>query len=214
MLTKSLLDLATVGGEWVLWGLLMISVISIGVIMDRAWWFFRHRCDMSIVVPELMALLGKGDTAGAASMLKAHPSEEAQIAARCLDWQHAGRDAMGNILAAAIRERRPILDRGTVFLGTVGNNAPFVGLFGTVLGVVEAFVQLGQAKGGSMESVMSAIGEALVATAVGILVAIPAVVAFNIFSRKAVQVEENAEVLVNLSLAAAEEASHKKAKAS
>ena len=72
------------------------------------------------------------------------------------------------------------------FLGTLGSNAPFIGLFGTVLGIIKAFNDLGQtgAKGAAMQqTVMAGISEALVATAVGLAVAIPAVVGYNVLTR-------------------------------
>jgi biopolymer transport protein ExbB/biopolymer transport protein TolQ len=209
MITEKLLQLATVGGEWVLWALIAISVLSVGIVVERVWWFWRHRCNVDELMPDLMAKLRMSDHRGAVAALQSDRSEEALIVRRCLEWQHAGREAIMNVLAATLRERRPGLEKGLVFLGTVGNNAPFVGLFGTVLGVVEAFVQLGKAQAGGMDHVMSAIGEALVATAVGILVAIPAVVAYNILSKKAIQVEENAETMVNLILAVREELKRK-----
>jgi biopolymer transport protein ExbB/biopolymer transport protein TolQ len=211
MLTRKLLELAAVGGEWVLWVLIGISVVSMGIVVERAWWFWRHRCDVDTLLPALMAKLRMGDHHGAVTLLANDRSEEALIARRCVEWHHAGREAIMNVLAATLRERRPGLEAGLVFLGTVGNNAPFVGLFGTVLGVVEAFVQLGKVQAGGMDQVMSAIGEALIATAVGILVAIPAVVAYNILTRKAIQVEENAETIVNLILAVREEVERKPA---
>jgi biopolymer transport protein ExbB len=65
-----------------------------------------------------------------------------------------------------------------MLLGTLGNNAPFIGLFGTVLGVIKAFHDLAQS-GAGPEVVMSGLSEALVATAVGLLVALPCVFAFN-----------------------------------
>ncbi len=81
------------------------------------------------------------------------------------------------------------LEAGLTVLATLGSNAPFIGLFGTVLGIIQAFGVLsgaspsGETSGGA-SPVMSAISEALVATAVGLFVAIPAVVAYNVFSRK------------------------------
>jgi biopolymer transport protein ExbB/biopolymer transport protein TolQ len=200
-LTKKLLQMAAVGSEWVLYGLIALSVLSIAIVVQRSIWFWRHRCNMKELVPKLLGKLEAGGFDEALTLLKAHPATEASITARCLEWRDKGKDAMSNVLEATVRERRPDLERGTLFLGTVGNNAPFIGLFGTVLGVVQAFMKLGQNAGGSMDAVMSSIGEALIATAVGILVAIPAVIAFNVLSRKATQVEENAELMVNLLLA-------------
>src|SRR5262249_33561470 len=94
------------------------------------------------------------------------------------------------------RQRRG-LDRFMNFLGTLGNNAPFVGLFGTVLGVIQAFHLLGgnnQDKA-AMGNVMVGISEALIATGVGLVVAIPAVVAYNPPQKKASSVEANVGIL-------------------
>ena len=74
-------------------------------------------------------------------------------------------------------------ERGLAFLGTLGSNAPFVGLFGTVLGIIRAFHDLAANSAQGAQAVMAGIAEALVATAVGLLVAIPAVAAYNAFSR-------------------------------
>lgn len=114
--------------------------------------------------------------------------------------------------AAALERAR--LERWLAYLGTLGNNAPFIGLFGTVIGVIGAFEALGQetaapsARAGvaaatqvASQAVMTSIAEALVATAVGILVALPAVAAFNYFQRRAASLLSGTEVLSNLVLA-------------
>jgi len=91
-------------------------------------------------------------------------------------------------VASTIDRRRLEYEQWLFVLGTLGNNAPFIGLFGTVLGIIRAFADLAsnasRAAGASNPSaVMAGISEALVATAVGLFVAIPAVLAFNIFQR-------------------------------
>ena len=202
MLTERLLEVAGVGGEWVLYGLILLSIIAMGITMERLYFFATKTCTMSTLVPKLMPKLSKGDMDGVLEILEEEGSEESRVVVRVMKWRKDGRDASRRMMDAALLERRPTLERGTMFLGTVGNNAPFIGLFGTVLGVVQAFEKLGEnAAGGPMEGVMSSIGEALIATAVGIIVAIPAVVAFNVLSRKALRVEENSEMLVNLLMA-------------
>ena len=88
--------------------------------------------------------------------------------------------------------KRKELEKGMTFLGTLGNNAPFIGLFGTVLGVIQAFHQLGAGQNKeAMGNVMSGIAEALIATGVGLVVAIPAVVAFNVFQKRIGEIEGN-----------------------
>ena len=201
MLTLELLKLAAVGGQWIMWLLVVVSVLSLGVIFDRWLFFRRRRVDVEALGAEVIGHLQRGDREAAARVLAAHRSVEAAVVGRCLEWLDDGPDAVAEVLAAQLRVRRPGLEQGTVFLGTVGNNAPFVGLLGTVLGVVQAFQELGRNTAGAMGTVMSGIAEALIATAVGILVAIPAVIAFNVFTRRAQIVEERAQALMSLLLA-------------
>ena len=84
----------------------------------------------------------------------------------------------------AVVRARLAWDKNLHILATIGNNAPFVGLFGTVLGIIKAFHDLSEQTGTGPQTVTSGISEALVATAVGLLVAIPAVIAFNLFQRR------------------------------
>jgi biopolymer transport protein ExbB/biopolymer transport protein TolQ len=104
-----------------------------------------------------------------------------------------GPDSLAEALEAEMARKRAELERGMTFLGTLGNNAPFIGLFGTVLGVIEAFQQLGNRHGdnAAMGNVMAGISEALIATGVGLVVAIPAVVAFNMAQRRIGEIEGN-----------------------
>ncbi len=95
-----------------------------------------------------------------------------------------GVDAAQEAIAGAIALERLELSRGLIILGTVGSNAPFVGLFGTVLGIIQAFHELSMATDEAASAVMAGISEALVATAIGLMVAIPAVVLYNWFQRR------------------------------
>lgn len=198
MLAQKLLNVAQVGGTVVLYLLIVLSVFSIGVIVDR-WWYFRKRGeDVAALSRTLLKKLRVGDLTGSAALLKASPSIEAAVVYDALDWYEDGDEAVAEVLAIGIKERRPQFESGLVFLGTLGNNAPFIGLFGTVLGVVTAFRELGATTAGAaagMGNVMGGIAEALVATAIGILVALPAVIAYNIFQKKSADVEENVGTL-------------------
>jgi biopolymer transport protein ExbB/TolQ len=92
-------------------------------------------------------------------------------------------DAIDRSYRSFIATQKLELEKGLTPLATLGSNAPFIGLFGTVLGIIQAFSALSSGDTGST-SVMSGISRALIATAAGLFVAIPAVVAFNIYSRK------------------------------
>ena len=109
-------------------------------------------------------------------------------------------------MASATALQRMRLERRLAFLGTLGNNAPFIGLLGTVIGIVQAFDRL-QATGlggtatGPATDVMGAISESLVATAIGLVVAIPAVAAFNYFQRRIRATVANSDALTHIILA-------------
>jgi biopolymer transport protein ExbB/TolQ len=93
-------------------------------------------------------------------------------------------EAYDRAVSSYLTERKLGLEKGFTFLATLASNAPFIGLFGTVLGIIEAFGILSSNANSGMNAVMWKLAEALVATAVGLLVAIPAVVAYNAYSQK------------------------------
>jgi biopolymer transport protein ExbB/biopolymer transport protein TolQ len=201
MLVHKLLSVAEVTGQGVLYLLIALSVISIGIIIERAIWFARRRLDAGAFGRELTGLLARDERAGLRRLLSAHRSVEVAALGAALEHYQAGPEAFVEVLQAESRERRKEAEAGLLYLGTLGSNAPFVGLFGTVLGIVTAFKELATASSQGMGNVMSGISEALVATAVGILVAIPAVVAYNWFQKAASNVEDNVTTLGNHVLA-------------
>lgn len=183
MLSQKLLSFSLVGGEWVLWILVALSIVSVAVLVDRALFYLRTREDLRDLEPKLIDALGQDDLVAARSTLSGDGLIRNVLRAG-VDVIAAGKDAAAveqAMLGALAREKSRYEARLTV-LGTIGNNAPFVGLFGTVLGIILAFNQLGKldaTQASSNPIVMGAISEALVATGVGIAVAIPAVAAFN-----------------------------------
>lgn len=200
-----LLDIAGVGGTVVLVILLALSVISIGIIIERLVYFRRRRVDAVALAKDVQKKLAAGDQDAVEAMLAKLPSIEAQALHDAISWYDAGPEAFDEMLKKGLADRRKDFESGLVFLGTLGNNAPFVGLFGTVLGIIVSFRELagaaqnvaGASGGGGMNNVMSGIAEALVSTAVGILVAVPAVIFFNIFQKKTVTIEDNLGALGN-----------------
>ena len=114
---------------------------------------------------------------------KDHEAMAARVALAGVQHRDQGIEAASEAMNSAKITAREEYEQLVVILGTLGNNAPFIGLFGTVLGIIQAFHQLQNDPTGGINAVMGATSEALAATAVGILVAIPAVVAFNIFNR-------------------------------
>jgi biopolymer transport protein ExbB len=186
MLLQKLVFVAQLGASVVMYVLMGLSVLSIGVIFERWWYFRRRRLNVMATSGALETSLREGDLDGAIATLKKGRSIEAEIIGDALQWYRAGAGAVEQILSKAIKQRRKSFEAGLLFLGTLGNNAPFIGLFGTVLGIVTAFRELGNTQSGSssgMGNVMGGIAEALIATAIGILVALPAIATFNAFQR-------------------------------
>jgi len=194
------------GTAWILWTLLALSVASVGVMIER-WLVFRSSGgDVGGLARWLGDALARGAAAEALERLEAHRSTAARIAAAGLRLAGHGPESARRAMESAEAFERSRLERRLAFLGTLGNNAPFVGLFGTVIGVILAFDALGtEAAAASSQAasaaVMSAIAEALVATAVGIGVALPAVAANNLFQRKISSVLDDADALSMLVLA-------------
>jgi len=200
--------LVSTGTAWVLWLLLALSLGSLGVIVER-WIVFRSRsADLRALTGALDEKLARGDRGGALRLLEERPSLAARVAAAGLRLAGHGPEAAQRGMESAIAVERAALDGRLAYLGTLGNNAPFIGLFGTVIGVILAFDHLGtdaaqSAAAGQAASaaVMAAIAEALVATAVGIGVALPAVAAYNYFQRRIACMLGDAEALGKLVLA-------------
>jgi biopolymer transport protein ExbB len=192
------------GAGWVLWLLVVLSVVSIAIILERAWFFFSLRDDLVVLAREFRTALEESPDA-ARKRLDRSPSAEAAVVAAGLAVAHRGPESAQEAMAGAAALQRMKLEKRLAYLATLGNNAPFIGLFGTVIGVVAAFEALGQsskvtvAEAASQAlapaAVMSNIAEALVATAVGILVAIPAVAANNYFQRSTKSILANTEAL-------------------
>jgi biopolymer transport protein ExbB/TolQ len=180
-ITERLLAFTLLGSEWVLWLLIFLSVVSVAVMVERSLALPRRISDLDLLAARLLETLGKGDIAGARRVIGEPGSPEARVGLVGLSEISRGREAAAEAMASVKSRERLSLEKRLGVLGTLGNNAPFIGLFGTVLGIIRSFADLAQNQGGGAAVVMRGISEALVATAVGLLVAIPAVIAYNLF---------------------------------
>ena len=176
--------LTHVGAAWILWLLIGLSIIALSIILERLYVLVLARGDADVCRRDLAAMLRRGDLGGARVRAQASRSIEARVIAAGLDSAAPEPAAAGERLAGARELAKLELERRLAFLGTLGNNAPFIGLLGTVIGIIRAFRTLDGAVGGKVSAgLMTEVGEALVATAIGILVALPAIAAFNAFQR-------------------------------
>lgn len=190
--------LALLGDVWVLWGLVLASVASLGLIFERAWVFRQHRLNFAKFLHELEKTLETADIRAARKLAVQYTALEARVALAGLAAWGKGAASAEEAMTARLVIERTHLERGLVVLGTLGNNAPFIGLFGTVLGVIKAFNDLAMAGSGGVSVVMEGIASALVATAFGIFVAVPAVAANNYFMMRIKRMSANAQSLIHL----------------
>jgi biopolymer transport protein ExbB/TolQ len=197
MLINSLEKFALMGATWVLYVLVAMSMLSIGIMVER-WFYFRARSGSTDALADgLLNALKRGDRRAAEELLKNNRSLEAEVLLPVLAWLDGGPESVSEALEASLIRKRADLERGLTWLGTLGNNAPFLGLFGTVIGIIEAFHMLGTSGAGgnqaAMGNVIVSISEALIATGVGLVVALPAVVGYNLTQKRVSNVENNVQ---------------------
>ena len=182
------------GSRWVLWLLIGLSLAAVAIMAERVWFYLQEKKPASRVAAALKALRDKGP-ADAAKLLEGQRSIEVAVLRACLEHAGEGAAAVDEHKQAVLELERQRYEKRLAFLGTLGNNAPFVGLFGTVLGIIRAFHDLAGSSLQGTQAVMTGIAEALVATGVGLLVALPAVATYNAFMRHVEWAVSSAEAL-------------------
>jgi len=204
-LTEQFLKVAALGVEWVLWLLVVLSVVSVYVMIERVLFFNSMVGDDGRVRRKVFDALGGGKREEALAALKDAVGPGGRMVREMLSSAGQGAEAIRARMLAVLPEEKIRLGKNLAFLGTLGANAPFIGLFGTVLGIIQSFKSLGTTGVGQSaeanKEIMNGISEALVATAVGLLVAIPAVVAYNIFQRRVKNTLGEAESMANTAFA-------------
>lgn len=193
--------------QLVMLGLLLASVASWAVTFnkrrmlrithDEAEWFedlFWSGGNLHDIYNELMR---EGDQRhGAPALFKAGFEElrrqRADGRARAEEVVASVQRAMRVAMAREVER----LERGLALLATVGSTSPYVGLFGTVWGIMTAFIALGNVKQATLAMVAPGIAEALIATAMGLFAAIPAVIAYNVFTNRVDGLEKRFEIFM------------------
>jgi biopolymer transport protein ExbB len=208
MLAHLFLGLSLIGAEWVLYLLLVLSVFSVTLIVERAL-FYRDASKGIDAFRAKVRQTAQGGQVGQLAQLsearlkertgKAPDLETEMTRALALHVQTDGKanspDVLLEVAQDSVLRARLQWERNLSVLATISTNAPFIGLFGTVLGIIKAFHDLALQATTGAQTVTSGISEALVATAVGLLVAIPAAIAFNLYQRRVKNALAEAESL-------------------
>jgi biopolymer transport protein ExbB/TolQ len=201
-LVNKLLSLPIFRAEWVLWLLLALSVISVAAIFERWLFYRRRRIDVNALQKAFARQLREGNLHAAAELLGARDALETNVALIGLRAYDQGPESVEELLSGALGSEKARYEKRLGLLATLASNCPYIGLFGTVLGIVRAFNDLSRDMSSVGGGVMAGIAEALVTTAVGLFVAIPAVVAFNAFKGTVKQAVTDSESLCRELLAA------------
>ncbi|MFZ4396352.1 MAG: MotA/TolQ/ExbB proton channel family protein [Kiritimatiellia bacterium] len=158
--------------------LLVMSIFSMATFVDRIRAVRRTRCNARQFVRYVIRVIEERGLEPAISYCAKHQVPVANAVLAVLE-QNGDRDARQNAMENAIEQDVHQLEAGVAAIGTIASLAPFVGLFGTVLGIIKAFGSIAVSDGGGAAVVSAGIAEALVTTACGLLVAIPSVAAYN-----------------------------------
>lgn len=174
--------------------MLFCSVLSVTFAVER-WWYFRSaQAAPDEVLGHVRKSLEGGKAEAAAAWCQKHPSAVAQVIHYGLIHAGRSRKDLEELLLSKLKEERIKLERFLGILGTLGNISPFIGLFGTVVGIIKAFRDLAVSGTGGPSVVAKGIAEALVATAAGLLVAIPASILYNYYMRRTKVITTDMEV--------------------
>jgi biopolymer transport protein ExbB len=208
-MTDKFFAIAQYAHEVTLWLLILLSVLSLAFILERFFTLGKVRRASGKIAERLRDILQSNNL----SELEDLSKDKSVLESRALSYglrhvRDKGIAGLEEIFTSYAAIERPSLDRHLGFLATVGSNAPFIGLLGTVFGVMDAFRGLAVSQGDAT-AVMLGISKALVATAAGLVVAIPAVIAYNYFQKQVKGVMLNLESVKDLCLAYAKSGSKK-----
>lgn len=202
MFTEKIFAVAHVADQAVLVLLLILSILSIGMIFERFFALRRVSAESQKVRSRIRAALQSNSVEDFEDIARDVSSLEGRAASYALrHMKDSGSKGVEEIFNTYALVERPDLDKFLGFLATVGSNAPYIGLFGTVLGIMKAFQDLAASPEAGQQTVMAGISSALVATAIGLFVAIPAVIFYNYYSKQVRGIMQSLESVKELCLA-------------
>jgi biopolymer transport protein ExbB/TolQ len=181
---KTIIEILKIGG-FTMYILLFCSFLSVMIILERILYYRRlSRTDRSEFMTKIGRALEGGQVDKARTISKNVDTPFSYVVFSGLELYDRPEKEISNAMEREITIETGNLERYVGIVGTIGNTAVYIGLFGTVLGIIRAFHDISVAGAGGMSIVIGGVAEALVCTATGLAVAIPAVIAYNYFSKR------------------------------
>ncbi len=202
MITDKIFAIAHLADQVILILLLILSIVSIGIILERFFTLRRISAESLRVRQRIRLALQSNSLDDFEDLAKDVHSIEGRAAS--YGYKHvkdAGSKGLQEVFNTFVLTERPEVEKHLGFLATIASNAPYIGLLGTVLGIMKAFNDLAQSSDAGQQTVMAGISAALLATAAGLFVAIPAVIAYNTYSKKVKTIISSIESVKELCLA-------------
>ncbi len=202
MIAEKIFAIAHYADQVVLIVLVIMSIISIGMIFERFMTLKKISGESDRVRLRIKMALQTNSLQDFEDIAKDPSSIEGRAASQAMKYfKESGQNGFEQVFNSFVLTEKPELEKYLAVLATIASNAPFIGLLGTVLGIMKAFNDLAQATDAGQQTVMAGISVALVATAAGLFVAIPAGIFYNYFIRKVKAVFTSLESVKELGLA-------------
>jgi biopolymer transport protein ExbB len=204
MLAERFLAIAQVGDQFILWLLVLLSVISIAVILERFFVLRTIARESRKIREKIKIALGTQNYEVIEDLGKDLTTLEGRAMSYGLKHvKESGSKGLEELFNSLVLIEKVELDKRLGFMATLGSNAPYIGLLGTVMGIMKAFHDLSVSNEAGQQTVMAGISYALVATAAGLTVAIPAVLAYNYFSKQTKSIIQNLDIVKELCISIA-----------
>jgi biopolymer transport protein ExbB len=198
---ESMYKIAEASANFILYFMGFLSVVSLAIIVERFLTLSKISKNSKSIGLKFQEVISTQDTAKMKDLSNYNQSLEGKALGYGLNYLNKNSEnGLDELFSSFKTMEKPKLEGNLYILGTIASNAPYIGLLGTVMGIMKAFNDLGNSPGQGNEVVMTGIGHALVSTAIGLALAIPAVIAFNFFSKKVALILNNIDATKDLCL--------------